>query len=211
MQRNQLAALSLAAALVALSGLSPRLPRRWVTVVHAVCGASLAAATRAPLGLRAPALQRGLRTGATAAAAVATGVAAAGALPAVRSAMAARDLPDSPGRWLLLRIPLGTVWAEETAYRGALGHLAAGAFGPTRGRLLQSVAFGLSHIPDARGAGEPVAGTVVATGVAGWVFAWLAERSGSLVAPMLAHLAVNESGALAALAVQRGEHARLGH
>jgi len=41
------------------------------------------------------------------------------------------------------------------------------------------------------------------TGVAGWVFGWLAERSGSVLAPMLAHLAVNEAGAVAALAVQR--------
>jgi len=40
--------------------------------------------------------------------------------------------------------------------------------------------------------------------VAGWVFGWLAERSGSVLAPMLAHLAVNEAGAAAALAVQRG-------
>jgi len=39
--------------------------------------------------------------------------------------------------------------------------------------------------------------------VAGWVFGWLAERSGSVLAPMLAHLAVNEAGAVAALAVQR--------
>ena len=46
-------------------------------------------------------------------------------------------------------------------------------------------------------------GTVLVTGVAGWAFAWLYERSGSLLAPMLAHLAINEAGAVAALAVQR--------
>jgi hypothetical protein len=34
------------------------------------------------------------------------------------------------------------------------------------------------------------------------VFGRLYEHSGSLIAPMLAHLAVNEAGALAALAVQ---------
>jgi membrane protease YdiL (CAAX protease family) len=48
-----------------------------------------------------------------------------------------------------------------------------------------------------------VLGTVALTGLAGWVFALLAERSGSVLAPMLAHLAINEAGALAALAVQR--------
>jgi uncharacterized protein len=41
------------------------------------------------------------------------------------------------------------------------------------------------------------------TGVAGWLFARLFERSGSLAAPMLAHLAVNQAGAVAALLVQR--------
>jgi membrane protease YdiL (CAAX protease family) len=40
------------------------------------------------------------------------------------------------------------------------------------------------------------------TGLAGWVFALLAERSGSLLAPLLAHLAINEAGAIGALAVQ---------
>ena len=130
------------------------------------------------------------------------GVAAATALPPVRAAMAERELPDAAARWLLLRIPLGTVWAEEAAYRAALGTVATEAFGPTGGRLLQSAAFGLSHIADARATGEPVIGTVVVTGVAGWLFARLYERSGSLAAPMLAHLAINEAGAVAALAVQ---------
>jgi membrane protease YdiL (CAAX protease family) len=204
MRRNETAALACAAGLVALSGVvAPRLPERWAAVAHAAFSATLAAATGAPLGLRPPALHSGLRTGAMAAAVVTTGVTAATAVPAVHAAMAGRKLPATPSRWLLLRIPLGTVWAEEVAYRGALGHLAAAAFGPTRGRLLQSVAFGLSHIADARAAGEPLAGTVLTTGAAGWVFAWLGERSGSLAAPMLAHLALNESGALAALAAQR--------
>ena len=37
---------------------------------------------------------------------------------------------------------------------------------------------------------------------AGWMFAWLYAKSGSLAAPMLAHLAINEAGAVAALAVR---------
>jgi membrane protease YdiL (CAAX protease family) len=138
-----------------------------------------------------------------AAAAVTFGVAATTRLSAVRVAMAERELPDATGRWLLLRIPVGTVWSEEAAYRAALGTVAADAFGPAGGRLVQSAAFGLSHIADARSTGEPVIGTVLATGAAGWLFGWLLERSGSLAGPMLAHLAVNEAGAVAALAVQR--------
>jgi membrane protease YdiL (CAAX protease family) len=48
-----------------------------------------------------------------------------------------------------------------------------------------------------------VLGTIAVTGLAGWVFGLLADRSGSLAAPMLAHLAINEAGAIAALAAQR--------
>jgi hypothetical protein len=122
--------------------------------------------------------------------------------------MADRDLPDGALQWLLLGIPLGTVASEEAAYRGALGTVAADAFGPAGGRLVQAAAFGLSHIADARSTGEPVVPTVLVTGLAGWAFGWLYERSGSLIAPMLAHLAINEAGAAAALAVQnaRGVH-----
>ena len=44
---------------------------------------------------------------------------------------------------------------------------------------------------------------MLVTGVAGWLFGWLAGRSGSVLAPVLVHLAINEAGAVAALAVQR--------
>lgn len=168
-----------------------------------MAGTALAAAARAPLGLRPPALWSGLRIGGAAATVVAAGVAATTALPRVRTAMAGRDLPQDAARWLALEIPVGTVWAEEAVFRGALRTLAVRAVGPTGGRLLQAVAFGLWHIPDARKEGESIIGTVVVTGLAGWVFGWLAERSGSLLAPVLAHLAVNEAGAIAALAVNR--------
>jgi membrane protease YdiL (CAAX protease family) len=205
--------LTLAAALVGWSGfVGPRLAPRWQVPVHAVLSAALVLLTRAPLGLRAPALGRGLRLGLAVGGAVTAGVAATTAVPRVRGAMAGRDLPD-PGVWLLVRIPIGTVWSEEAAFRAALGTVADGAFGPRWGRLVQSAAFGLSHVagaarpatsgPDARRTGEPVLGTVLVTGAAGWAFGWLYARSGSLAAPMLAHLAINEAGAVAALAVRR--------
>jgi membrane protease YdiL (CAAX protease family) len=204
MVRNRLSALALAAALVALTGLvSPRLAPRWHPVAHSLFGLLVVTVTRTPLGLGPPRLRAGLRDGLAAAGVVAGSVGAAAMLPRVRTAMTDRDVPDHPATWLLVRIPLGTVWAEEACFRGALLHLGRDAFGPTGGRLLQSAAFGLSHIADARAAGEPVAGTVVVTGVAGWVFALLAERTGSLAAPMLAHLATNEAGAVAALLARR--------
>ena len=145
----------------------------------------------------------GARLGLEAAGAVCAAVASTTVIPAVRAGMSQRRVPTPVSEWLLVRIPIGTVWSEEAAFRGALGSVAAGAFGPTRGRILQAAAFGLSHVADARGAGETVVGTVAVTGVAGWVFGWLYDRSGSLAAPMLAHLAVNEAGAVATLVVQR--------
>jgi membrane protease YdiL (CAAX protease family) len=209
MNGKQIQALGLAGALVGWSftaGIDQ--PWRRHPVAQAAYGTALAALVRARLGLSPPAARSGLRTGVVVAGAVAAGVALTTAVPRVRTAMGERDMPASPGRWLGVEIPLGTVWSEELAFRGALATVAAEAFGPTGGRVLQAATFGFTHIPDALKTAEPVVGTVVATGVAGWAFALLAERSGSLLAPMLAHLAINEAGAIAALGVQRlsGRH-----
>lgn len=200
MLTKRIRALGLAAVLVAWSLLSPRLPSRWHPVTHAAFGTALAASTHTAVGLRR---WSGVRLGLLSAASVVLGAAVATALPRVRDEMVDRNLPDGSLHWLLLGIPFGTVWSEEAAYRGALGTVAADAFGPSGGRLVQAATFGLSHIADARRTGEPVAPTVLVTGLAGWVFGWLYERSGSLLAPALAHLAINESGAVSALALQR--------
>lgn len=204
MNRRRARALGLAGALVGWSftaGLEH--PWRRHPLALAALGTALAGVSRARFGLGPPQLVSGLRLGSAAAGVVAAGVAVGSALPKVRAAMAERELPDRPVHWLAVEIPLGTVWSEETAFRGALAAAASDGFGPAAGRLLQALSFGLSHIPDALETGEPLLGTVLATGLAGWGFALLAERSGSLVAPMLAHLAVNEAGALAALVVRR--------
>ncbi|AGB25812.1 putative metal-dependent membrane protease [Mycobacterium sp. JS623] len=201
MRPSKLRAVGLAAAMVGWSFAAPRV--RWHPIPNASLGTGLVAVTRSPLGLRPPALWSGIRYGVVAGGAAALGVFAISTLPPVRRAMAVRDLPEHRGRWLLLSIPIGTVWPEEAAYRAALGTVAESAFGPTRGRLLQAAAFGLWHIVDARVTGQPVLGTVVFTGIGGWLFGWLHARSGSLAAPMLAHLAVNEAAGLAALGAQR--------
>jgi membrane protease YdiL (CAAX protease family) len=196
-------ALSLAAALVGSSFVSPRLPSPWRVGLQACVGGLLVLVTGAPLGLRPPRLWAGLRLGSAAGAVAATAIAATTAATPVRLSMAIRELPDSVPGWLLLRIPVGTVWSEETAFRAALASVGSGAFGKSGGQVLQAAAFGFSHIADARATGEPVVATVLATGIGGWIFGWLADRSGSLAAPMLAHLAINEAGAVAALIVQR--------
>jgi membrane protease YdiL (CAAX protease family) len=208
MRSSKVRAVAMAAALVGWSFAAPRV--RWHPVPNASLGTALVAVTRSPLGLRPPALWSGVRHGVAAGAAVGLAVAALTALPPARAAMAERKLPENTGRWLLLDIPIGTVWPEEAAYRATLGALAEQAFGPTRGRLLQAAAFGLWHIVDARITGQPVIRTVLVTGVGGWLFGWLHARSGSLAAPMLAHLAVNEAAGLAALGVQRSARRRAG-
>jgi membrane protease YdiL (CAAX protease family) len=195
-------ALSLAAALVGWSFVSPRLPGAYRVGLQAAVGGLLVLVTRAPLGLCPPRLWAGLRLGSAAGGVAAAAIAATTPVPPVRQSMAVRELPASVPNWLALRIPVGTVWAEEAAFRAALATAGTGAFGKSGGRLLQAAAFGLFHIADARATGEPVVATVLATGVGGWVFGWLAERSGSLAAPMLVHLAINEAGAVAALTVQ---------
>jgi uncharacterized protein len=200
-------ALGLAAALVSWSFVGPRLPAPGRLLVQAGLAGLLVRVTRAPLGLRPPRLWAGLRLGLAAGSAAATGVLAATSVPAVRLSMARRELPASASTWLALQIPLGTVWAEEAAFRAALAAVAGRAYGAAGGRLLQGVAFGLSHIADARATGEPVLPTVLATGGAGWILGWLAEHSGSLSAPMLAHLAINESAAAAALTIRRRSRA----
>ena len=150
-------AVALAAALVGWSGFAgPRLAPRWQVPVHAVLSAALVLLTRAPLGLRPPALGRGLRLG------LAVGGAAR---PSSRRRRPCRgyaarwqgDLPR-PAVWLLVRIPIGTVWSEEAAFRAALGTVAEATFGPRWGRLVQAAAFGLSHVADARRTGEPEIG-----------------------------------------------------
>lgn len=190
-------------ALVGWSFFGPRLPSAYRTPAQAAAGSLLALTAGVTLGFRPPLVWAGLRLGSAAAALVTATIAATTPVPKVRLSMSARELPESVPGWLAWHIPVGTVWAEEAAFRGALGDVAAKAFGPTRGRLLQAGAFGLSHIADARMVGEPLLPVVVVTGLAGWVFGWLAERSGSLVAPILVHLAINEAGAIAAVVVQR--------
>lgn len=200
---RRLWAVALAAGLVGWSFVVPRIPMPWRVLAQAGLAALLIRVTRAPVGLCPPRLWSGLRLGSVAGAAAVTAVAAATTVPAVRLPMAARELPRSVPVWLAVQIPLGTVWAEEAAFRAALTAVAAEAFGHRGGRLLQAATFGLWHIADTRATGEPVAPTVLATGIGGWFFGWLADRSGSLAAPMLAHLAINETAAVAALTIQR--------
>lgn len=109
---------------------------------------------------------------------------------------------------LVVPILLLTVIPEELTFRGVLLGAGTEAWGRRKGMLAGSALFGLWHVAPTLGtsagnaqlaeAGSSsggkavlVLGAVLVTFVAGMVFSWLRMRSGSVVAPMLAHLATN--------------------
>jgi membrane protease YdiL (CAAX protease family) len=201
----------------------PRFPVGWYVPVNvAATGALLAAARRsglswADLGLAREPAGAGLRWGGAAGAVVAAGLAVALAVPALRplltdARVAGLDAAGVAGQ-ALVRIPLGTVLWEEVAFRGVLLAALARVL-PLRTAVLVSAAvFGVWHVRptiSAVAANDLVTGPVptalvvgagcLATAVAGLVFTWLRLRSGSLLAPVLLHLATNCLGLLAAVA-----------
>jgi uncharacterized protein len=118
---------------------------------------------------------------------------------------------------VLLVVPLGTVMPEELAFRGLLLPLLVRRNGVPAAVLLASGLFGLWHVLASLGGGpvnaaiaEAVGGdtagtvarvvvTVGFTAAAGVVLCWLRLRSGSLLAPVLAHWTVNGLGVVVTL------------
>ncbi|MGW2660381.1 CPBP family intramembrane glutamic endopeptidase [Nocardia tengchongensis] len=119
----------------------------------------------------------------------------------------------------MIVIPLQTAIPEELAFRGVL-HGTLDRVAGARGVFAAgSMLFGLWHIASSLGltsgnkgltgflGGGPagqilgIALAVLATAGAGVVFTWLRRRSGSLLAPIALHWAVNGAGALAAAVV----------
>jgi membrane protease YdiL (CAAX protease family) len=174
--------------------------------------------TAADLGLTRSTWPAGLRWGATAAVLVVAAYVLAYVTAPVRQA-----LPDGEGGlgraalWtVLVVIPLGTVLPEELAFRGLLLGLLGRRYGLRAGILLSSGLFGLWHVvpslgggttnatmasvvgADAAGTVVRVVITVVFTSLAGVVLCWLRLRSGSLLAPVLAHWTVNGLGVIVA-------------
>ena len=174
--------------------------------------------TPADLGLARAALGGGLRWGGAAAALAGVGYALAWLIPGARQALPEGD--GDPGRvalTVLVVIPLGTVLPEELAFRGLLLPLLARGRGMTAATWLSSGLFGLWHVLPSLGGGAAnaaiagtvggdtagtvarVVATVCFTTLAGVVLCWLRLRSGSLVAPLLAHWTVNGLGVIVVL------------
>ena len=113
-----------------------------------------------------------------------------------------------------MRIPIATALAEEVLFRGALLGLFRQRRSTAAAVLWTSLLFGAWHVlptidhyqgnpasdlvddPD-RGRRLAVLATTLSTTGAGGVFAWLRLRSGSVLAPAMAHAAVNVSAYLA--------------
>ena len=176
--------------------------------------ARLSGLTAADLGLARSTWPAGLRWGGACVALAAAGYGIALLIPAVRDAVAG----SGSGSWAqtllasLVVIPLATVIGEEFAFRGVLWGLLRRQSGRRVATAVSSALFGLWHVlpslaggaanevvdgvvgGGSAGAALRVVGTVVFTGAAGVLFCELRARSDSLLAPMLAHWAVNGLG-----------------
>jgi membrane protease YdiL (CAAX protease family) len=157
----------------------------------------------------------GVRYGGAVLGAVLVGIVALAAIPTTAHLLRdGRVLLDGPAMAfrVLVDIPLGTVLLEELAFRGTLFGLLRDRWDARVAVVASSLIFGLWHVAGVvGGAGGAsaaqvalaVAGTLVATTVAGLGFAWLRVRSQSLVAPVLAHIATNSLTFAAAWFVSR--------
>ena len=117
----------------------------------------------------------------------------------------------------LVRIPVGTALVEELLFRGVLLALLLRRYRDGPAVAWSSGLFGLWHVLPALGFAEANAGlgtgrgadvlavavTVIFTGLAGALLAWLRLRSRSLAAPVIVHGAVNAAALVAAWSVTR--------
>ncbi|HWD42225.1 MAG TPA: type II CAAX endopeptidase family protein [Actinomycetota bacterium] len=188
----------------------------------AACLAVIARAqglTVADLGLARPSWAAGLRWGAAAAAVVAAAYALGVLVAPLREAVPGGEGQLGPGvLWtVLVVVPVGTVLPEELAFRGVLLALLGGRDDPRTATLVSSALFGLWHVQGSLGGGMAnatiaaavggdaagitlrVLATVLFTSLAGVALCWLRLRSGSLLAPALAHWTVNGLGVIVAL------------
>src|SRR5215203_2378288 len=170
-------------------------------VAGLVVVARVAGLTAADLGLARSTWPAGLRWGAAAAALVGATFALSLLIAPVRQAV---PYGDGSLGWATLR--------AELAFRGVLLALLGRRYGVRAGTLLSSGLFGLWHVlpslgggvanatiagvvgADAAGSAVRVVVTVLFTSLAGMVLCWLRLRSGSLLAPVLAHWTVNGLG-----------------
>lgn len=178
--------------------------------------ARAAAMSAGELGLAREAVPSGLRWGLGVVAVIVAVLAVAVLVPDLQELLE-DDRADVALRSMLWRavvvIPIATVLVEELLFRGVLLGLLQRVLSAGRALVACAVVFGLWHLlPVWRGGGAgvggggsigAVAGTFVATFAAGIGFGWLRQRSGSLVAPICAHIGTNSVTFAAAWLVVR--------
>ncbi len=198
--------------------------QRWYPVTNlGAAGVLLAAAatsglTAADLGLTRDRVPAGLRCAAGPAAALAAGWLTLAVTPATRPVLADRRITGltwpQVAYQVTVRIPVGTVLWEETAFRGVLqAALRRVLPGPVAIAVASGV-FGIWHIrptiaalrinqveTGSRAGWAGVAAAVAGTATVGGLLSGFRHRSGSLAAPVLLHLTANCGAALAARAV----------
>lgn len=190
------------------SGRSAWLPSPWhlpnnISLTFVVAALALVARLdTAELGLERARLGAGLRWGGATFAAIAVVVIAAAVVAPDAFADDRVDVTAAEVLWrTLVVIPVGTVLLEELAFRGVLLGLLLRLTSTVRAVAVSSVLFGLWHVPgvvsgradddSALAVAGLALGTVVATTIAGVLFTALRLRSGSLWAPVLAHIGTN--------------------
>lgn len=204
--------------------------RRRYVLLNAVASAgvlsgALASGYRpAELGLDRRALGAGVRWGGVSALSIAAGYAFLLAPPAGRRLLRDERVRrlDGRQRWhlALVRVPLGTVLWEEIAFRGVLDAVLSRAWPGRRADVVSTLAFAAWHVrpavetlavngigrrpaSSAHGRHLAAAPAVVLSGLAGTGLGLLRRRSGSLVAPVMAHLAANSLGVVASVLADR--------
>ncbi|MGH3365647.1 MAG: CPBP family intramembrane glutamic endopeptidase [Nocardioidaceae bacterium] len=172
------------------------------------------------LGLSPQRAAAGARLGAVLSGMVMVGFAAVASSPNhrrwLRDERVARMSNRSVAYHAAVRVPLGTVVWEETAFRAVLPVLLRRVLPGLRARLANSVLFGLWHVRptlDALrvngvavaglGASSAVLGAVVAGALVDVLLSGLQRTTGSLLAPALVHIAANSSGTVAAALASR--------
>ncbi len=167
-------------------------------------------ATWRDLALSAREARAGLRTGLLAAVPIVAATAGSAAVPATQPQFRDPRVLDAPNPLfeIVLRIPVGTALCEELLFRSAALAYLEQHSSRARAIVTTSALFGVWHVLPARDAvatNARIALTVATTALAGAAFACLRYRSGSVLAPIVAHTAINASAFAAARLVQRRE------
>lgn len=171
-------------------------------------------ATWSAMGMQADRVPRGIKVGGVIAVAIIAFFVVAAAIPSTRDAFEDQRIVEG-SIWLsmyhaLFRVPLGTALYEEVLFRGVIFGMLARRTSALKAAMWSSVLFGIWHILPSMdaieanpignalgGSWEPVVAAVVSTFIAGLGFVWIRLYAGSIVAPILVHVAANSTAILA--------------